>query len=41
MRTGADVLHWTGFDKTTIRGSVKTQVGHGCDLAAGDLIPVG
>lgn len=25
MRTGADVLHWTGFDKTTIRASVKTQ----------------
>ncbi|GBF92012.1 ATP-binding cassette transporter [Raphidocelis subcapitata] len=25
MRTGADVLHWTGFDKTTVRASVKTQ----------------
>ena len=29
MRTGADVLHWTGFDKTTVRASVKTQVGLG------------
>jgi hypothetical protein len=26
MRTGADVLHWTGFDKTTIRTSTMTQV---------------
>jgi hypothetical protein len=27
MRTGADVLHWTGFDKTTIRASTMAQVG--------------
>ena len=26
MRTGADVLHWTGFDKTTIRRSTAAQV---------------
>ncbi|KAI8472919.1 MAG: P-loop containing nucleoside triphosphate hydrolase protein [Monoraphidium minutum] len=25
MRTGADVLHWTGFDKTTIGASTKAQ----------------
>jgi hypothetical protein len=26
MRNGADVLHWTGFDKTTIGSSTKAQV---------------
>lgn len=25
MRTGADVLRWTGFDRTSVRASVRTQ----------------